>query len=389
MSDSVQHQELRQQAQYVMQRGDFAGAIPLLAPLVSAEPADFHAARLLGMAYSETGQHAAALPLLYHAAVGDPGSAEGHFFYGVALARASRPVEAATSLEHALSLDPSLSTARVWLDRLRGASSPMHPGAAPPPAYPPAPGTRPGFHGRPSRFGSVFSSFLKVRLILGLVGVWGIALLGCLALLFAGRSTEADAREFPQPKKLTFAQFVKARPERGYFHVTGCRIDADTLQWTEHRKNGRLQYVSDILVHVYDSRRDDPPKAVDLVLAVDDPVVREFVQKMAEEGAPRSPADENIVEPSDQLLEKYADELFAERELVGFVHGGPSSDPVHSGVSNYGKKVAAGCVILDQGYQPDAAHGRFMVQAGTVGLAVLLALTGAAVWWLLACWRRA
>ncbi len=89
----------------LLQRGDYAAAMPILEELLRIDPEDPRALFNLGMACSDTGRIERATELLEKASRLGPPRASVYVALGVAYFRGDRPAEAAKALRYAIKLD--------------------------------------------------------------------------------------------------------------------------------------------------------------------------------------------------------------------------------------------------------------------------------------------
>lgn len=275
----------RQRGVEALDRGDFQAAIRYLSP-AAANPADIEAQCKLGWAQSQVGQHGAAFAILDSAASRAPGQAEVHFYRGRAFIQAGQPAEADAALREALRLNPHHTLAASWLQWLRQpALPPGQPAVAPPmsgfapPVYPPAGAAgAPGYPppapapGRGVKGGVIFYSCLSVFVVVSLI-------FGGIAVLI-GSSAQQTRREFPKPVVLTYAQFVKQKPKRGWFRITDAVLCVAEATWVE--SDSYSSGVSNIHVPVRGPEEEIGRDKIQLLYATTDPKITETVGKLAE-----------------------------------------------------------------------------------------------------------
>lgn len=228
----------RQSGMEALERGDYTTAVEALSRRVAAAPEDVEALCRLGWAQSQSGMHAKAIETLARAAQQAPGQAEVHFYRGVALIQAGRAAEAAPSLQEALRLEPGHSRAAAWLQWLGGAAPAGAPAPGPGQAAPAAAaaGAAPGpYYGTPApaprkNAGSMILPIGCAGLRAG--GCVLLIVLGGPAMMIAwGSQLQQEGREFRKPVVMSYAQFVRRKPQKGWFHVTGCYLDVANATW--------------------------------------------------------------------------------------------------------------------------------------------------------------
>jgi tetratricopeptide (TPR) repeat protein len=131
-----------ERASRLIKDGEFSSAAILLRAILSREPENETAWRLLGGAMASQGDTNAAIEAFRRATLLDPYEAKNHYNLGVALQTAGRLLEASESLERALRLDPDHIQAQQRVEVIRkelAATPPPSPPVPPPPIPPTAP----------------------------------------------------------------------------------------------------------------------------------------------------------------------------------------------------------------------------------------------------------
>lgn len=139
------------------------------------------------------------------------------------------------------------------------------------PGVPPRPAAHPGA-ARPASSEVIYPILLGLLLLASLV--FGAP------LLLVGIQSERNEREFPAPVVLSYSEFLKQKPKRGWFRITGAGLSVAEASWVESRRSRGS--VSNIHIPVRGVSEDVEKERIHLLYTEADASIRKTVDKMAE-----------------------------------------------------------------------------------------------------------
>lgn len=322
-------------------RGDFAAAARALAWYRKPGSFDLEVQRKLGWAQSQCGMHELAITTLDEAVREAPGDVDAHVFRGAALARAGHLGEAAQALNEALRLQPAHPQALAWLQWAHAQAAPAASVAvvSPVQAVIPLGGAAPTPHVPPKR--SATANAQMLAWVLGLVslvgGLFGVVI--AVPLLFAGGAMTQSEREFPAPVVLTYAEFVKRKPEKGWYRIKEAALDLSEAAWVELPGTG---LISDIHIPVHGLEEDTEHEPIRVLLIPEEGELTSTVREMA-----RIQKDEGE-KAATEFVNRNMDRFWIERDVEGTIPSGFEQMATESAEINkvYGERLAEGHLVL-------------------------------------------
>jgi len=127
-------------------------------------------------------------------------------------------------------------------------------------------------------------------------------------LLAYGIQAVRESILYPQPRAVTYVEFVRQRPQEGWYFVRGCLLDIPgSLYEKKSKARGTL------FVPVLDAAHPDPSR-VEVLLETEDDSIRSAFEEFLEA------ADTN---KRDAFLRKNRDRLFRRDDFLGMVTQSP------------------------------------------------------------------
>lgn len=192
-----------------------------------------------------------------------------------------------------------------------------------------------------------------------------ILLLAGFGLLVHGGQDVYEGVTHRAPTRMTMDQFLREKPNEGWFHLQGCFLDvADGSVQTESGE------VTSVYVPVY-SVNDPKQDAIHLLLSTNDPQILSTIAEAAKQPARMTPAQ------TLAYAFKNKNRLWVKRDVEGMIQFGLDSDDKTNGkLTDINKTLAPDWVILEDGKKPAPGLGALEMLGGlALGAGAIFLLT--------------